>query len=142
MGVAVSPMGTAAPLLAVDGVTLQYKTRAHLVTATWRVSFRVHRGDRFILLGPSGCGKSTLLKGVGGFLKPVEGTIKLNGKVVQRPGPDRMMVFQEFDQLLPWKTVKQNVMFPLLESGRLKRREAEERALAYIAKVGLSKFTM
>jgi NitT/TauT family transport system ATP-binding protein len=134
-------VSAAAPLLEVDGVTLQYKTRAHLVTATWRVGFRVHRGDRFILLGPSGCGKSTLLKGVGGFLKPVEGTIKLNGKIVQRPGPDRMMVFQEFDQLLPWKTVKQNVMFPLLESGRLKRREAEERALAYIDKVGLTKFT-
>jgi NitT/TauT family transport system ATP-binding protein len=134
-------VAAAAPLLEVDGVTLQYKTRAHLVTATWRVSFRVHRGDRFILLGPSGCGKSTLLKGVGGFLKPVEGTIKLNGKIVQRPGPDRMMVFQEFDQLLPWKTVKQNVLFPLLESGRLRRREAQERALAYIAKVGLSKFT-
>jgi NitT/TauT family transport system ATP-binding protein len=134
-------VSAAAPLLEVDGVTLQYKTRAHLVTATWRVGFRVHRGDRFILLGPSGCGKSTLLKGVGGFLKPVEGTIKLNGKIVQRPGPDRMMVFQEFDQLLPWKTVKQNVMFPLLESGRLKRREAEERALAYIGKVGLTKFT-
>jgi NitT/TauT family transport system ATP-binding protein len=133
--------GTVLPLLEVDGVTLQYKTRAHLVTATWRVGFRVQRGDRFILLGPSGCGKSTLLKGVGGFLKPVEGTIRLNGKVVQRPGPDRMMVFQEFDQLLPWKTVKQNVMFPLRESGRLARREAEERALAYIGKVGLTKFT-
>jgi NitT/TauT family transport system ATP-binding protein len=132
--------GAALPLLEVDGVTLQYKTRAHLVTATWRVGFRVQRGDRFILLGPSGCGKSTLLKGVGGFLKPVEGTIKLNGKVVQRPGPDRMMVFQEFDQLLPWKTVKQNVTFPLRESGRLARRETEERALAYIAKVGLAKF--
>jgi NitT/TauT family transport system ATP-binding protein len=136
-----APVSAAAPLLEVDGVTLQYKTRAHLVTATWRVGFRVHRGDRFILLGPSGCGKSTLLKGVGGFLKPVEGTIKLNGKIVQRPGPDRMMVFQEFDQLLPWKTVKQNVMFPLLESGRLKRREAEERALVYIDKVGLTKST-
>jgi NitT/TauT family transport system ATP-binding protein len=130
-----------APLLEVDGVTLQYKTRAHLVTATWRVGFRVYRGDRFILLGPSGCGKSTLLKGVGGFLKPVEGSIKLNGKVVQRPGPDRMMVFQEFDQLLPWKTVKQNVLFPLIESRRCPRREAEERALSYIEKVGLSKFT-
>jgi NitT/TauT family transport system ATP-binding protein len=130
----------AAPLLNVEGVTLQYKTRAHLVTATWRVGFHVHRGDRFILLGPSGCGKSTLLKGVGGFLKPVEGTIKLNGRVVQRPGPDRMMVFQEFDQLLPWKTVKQNVMFPLIESRRCKRREAEDRALAYIEKVGLTKF--
>ena len=46
------------PLLDVRGVTLQYKTRDHLVTATYRVDFEVFRGDRFVLLGPSGCGKS------------------------------------------------------------------------------------
>src|SRR6185437_5582005 len=118
----------------------QYKTKQHLVTATYRVGFEVHRGDRFILLGPSGCGKSTLLKGVGGLLKPVEGSIRLNGKPIDKPGPDRMMVFQEFDQLLPWKTVKQNVMFPMLTSGKYGRREAEQRARAVIDKVGLSQF--
>jgi NitT/TauT family transport system ATP-binding protein len=128
------------PLLEVDGVTLQYKTREHLVTATYRVSFRVWPSDRFVLLGPSGCGKSTLLKCVAGFMQPVEGTMRLNGSGIERPGPDRMMVFQEFDQLLPWKTVRQNVMFPMLVSGRFGRTEAEERALAYIDKVNLTKF--
>jgi NitT/TauT family transport system ATP-binding protein len=128
------------PLLEVEGVTLQYKTRDHLVTATYRVGFNVWPSDRFVLLGPSGCGKSTLLKGVGGFMKPVEGRIRLSGREVERPGPDRMMVFQEFDQLLPWKTVKQNVMFPILASGRFARREAEDRALASIDKVNLTKF--
>src|SRR5438874_1794341 len=93
--------GAAEPVLSVQGVTLQYKTRDHLVTATYRVSFEVYPADRFVLLGPSGCGKSTLLKGVAGFLKPVEGRIDLRGRQVERPGPDRMMVFQEFDQLLP-----------------------------------------
>ncbi|HWI29021.1 MAG TPA: ABC transporter ATP-binding protein [Stellaceae bacterium] len=135
-----SPPVPAEPLLEVEGVTLQYKTKHHLVTATYRVGFRVYRGDRFILLGPSGCGKSTLLKGVGGFLKPVEGSIRLNGKAIERPGPDRMMVFQEFDQLLPWKTVKQNVMFPMLASRRCSAREAAERAMSYIANVGLDRF--
>jgi len=129
-----------AALLAVDGVTLQYKTREHLVTATYRVGFAVHRADRFVLLGPSGCGKSTLLKAVGGFMKPVEGTIALGGRAVDRPGPDRMMVFQEFDQLLPWKTVRQNVLFPMLVSGRCSRAEAKERAQRYIDKVNLAKF--
>ncbi|MBH1962905.1 MAG: ABC transporter ATP-binding protein [Comamonadaceae bacterium] len=128
------------PLLDVQGVTLQYKTRHHLVTATCRVSFQVRRGDRFVLLGPSGCGKSTLLKGVGGFLKPVEGAIRLAGREIDAPGPDRMMVFQEFDQLLPWKTVRHNVMFPLLASGRLGRADAEIRAMKYIVKVGLEAF--
>ena len=128
------------PLLDVAGVTLQYKTPEHLVTATYQVDFQVFPSDRFVVLGPSGCGKSSLLKAVGGFLAPVEGEIRLSGEIVEKPGPDRMMVFQEFDQLPPWKTVKENVMFPLTASGRLRGREAEERALAYIAKVGLHGF--
>jgi NitT/TauT family transport system ATP-binding protein len=128
------------PLLRVDGVTLQYKTRQHLVTAAYRISIDVHRGDRFVLLGPSGCGKSTLLKAVGGYLKPVEGEMTLKGQPITKPGPDRVMVFQEFDQLLPWHTVKGNVMFALQASGRLAGRQAEERAMAYIEKVNLARF--
>jgi NitT/TauT family transport system ATP-binding protein len=132
--------GQSQPLLDVRGVTLQYKTKDHLVTATYRVDFHVYRSDRFIVLGPSGCGKSTLLKAVGGYLPPVEGEIRLKGEPIGRPGPDRMMVFQEFDQLLPWRTVKENVVFPLISSGRLAGKAAEEKALEYIAKVNLAKF--
>ena len=128
------------PLLDVRGVTLQYKTRDHLVTAAYRVDFEVYRSDRFVILGPSGCGKSTLLKAVGGYMPPVEGSMRLNGREIVRPGADRVMVFQEFDQLLPWKTVKQNVMFALTSSGRLAAREAEGRALHYIDKVSLTRF--
>lgn len=128
------------PLLAVKGVTLQYKTPQHLITATYRVSFDVHQGDRFILLGPSGCGKSTLQKAVGGYMTPTEGEMTLKGRRITEPGPDRMMVFQEFDQLLPWKTVKQNVAFALQSAKRMSQREAEEKALHYVDKVGLSKF--
>jgi NitT/TauT family transport system ATP-binding protein len=135
-----SLVNTASPLLQVDGVTLQYKTREHLVTATYRVGFEVLQSDRFVLLGPSGCGKSTLLKAVGGYLKPVEGQIRIKGRAVTDPGPDRMMVFQEFDQLLPWRTVRENVLFPLLATGKEERGAATEKAMAYIEKVGLTKF--
>jgi NitT/TauT family transport system ATP-binding protein len=127
-------------LLAVDGITLQYRTPDHLVTAVWRVSFNVLASDRFVILGPSGCGKSTLLKAVGGYVSPVEGAIHLNGAKVSAPGPDRVFVFQEFDQLLPWKTVKQNIAFALTASGKLPRREAEDRAMHFIEKVRLSDF--
>jgi NitT/TauT family transport system ATP-binding protein len=126
--------------LNVDAVTLQYRTRSHLVTATYRVSFNVHQSERFVILGPSGCGKSTLLKAVGGYINPVEGTILLNGTKVTTPGPDRVFVFQEFDQLLPWKTVKDNIAFALTSSGKLPRREAAERAMHFIAKVKLTEF--
>jgi NitT/TauT family transport system ATP-binding protein len=128
------------PLLRASGVTLQYKTRDHLVTATWRVSFDVFAGDRFVILGPSGCGKSTILKAVGGFIRPVEGEILLRGKLVTRPGPDRMMVFQEFDQLFPWKTTKENVMFSLKKARRCSRAKAERQALQLLENVGLKPF--
>jgi NitT/TauT family transport system ATP-binding protein len=131
---------TGAPLLAVDDVTLQYKTEHHLVTATWRVGFEVYEGERFVVLGPSGCGKSTLLKAVAGFMAPVEGQIRLAGRPIDRPGSDRMMVFQEFDQLLPWKTVLGNVMFPLLVNRRMPRSEAAEHARSLLAKVNLTRF--
>jgi NitT/TauT family transport system ATP-binding protein len=124
-------------LLDVSGVTLQYRTGQQLVTATYRVDFSIKSSDRFVLLGPSGCGKSTLLKAVGGYLEPVEGEIRLRGKRITRPGPDRMMVFQEFDQLLPWLSVLGNVMFPLVETGKLGGSAAREKAMEYIRKVNL-----
>src|SRR5580693_700108 len=127
-------------MLAVRGVTLQYRTKDHLVTATYRVSFSVSESDRFVVLGPSGCGKSTLLKAVGGYIRPVEGDILLDGAPVKSPAPDRVFVFQEFDQLLPWKTVQENIVFALTASGKMARRAAEECAAHNIAKVKLTEF--
>jgi sulfonate transport system ATP-binding protein len=128
------------PVLSLKDVTLRYQTDSSIVTAAYRVSFDVYRGDRFILLGASGCGKSSLLKAVGGFLKPAAGEIRLDGRIVDAPGPDRMMVFQEFDQLLPWKTILQNVAYPMQKARKWSTAETLDRARLFTAKVGLEKF--
>ena len=127
-------------LLAVDHVNLEYRTGERVVRATHNVSFDVYGGDRFVLLGPSGCGKSTLLKAVAGFITPTSGVITLDDAPVRGPGADRIVVFQEFDQLPPWKTVLENVAFPLRAAKKLSRAEARERALHYLEKVGLTSF--
>jgi NitT/TauT family transport system ATP-binding protein len=127
------------PFLEVKNLTLQYKTARFLVTATRDVSFEVEESDRLILLGPSGCGKSTILKAIGGFLKPACGSIVLNGKAVKKPGIDRAMVFQEFDQLLPWKTALENIVFAIREARKTTREAAREEARALLKKVHLGK---
>ncbi|NRF82815.1 ABC transporter ATP-binding protein [Burkholderia gladioli] len=139
-GVAAEPGAGEAPLLSVDRVTLEYRSGQRIVRATQRVSFEVDHGDRFVLLGPSGCGKSTLLKAVAGFVEPASGGISLDGRRIDGPGADRVAVFQEFDQLPPWKTVLENIAFPLRVARKLSRAEARERAGHYLDKVGLSSF--
>jgi len=90
---------TASPtLLELDHVSISYPTRDGILTAVEDVSFTLSASERLVLLGPSGCGKSTLLRAVGGFIKPSAGEIHMNGRRIGAPGPDRMTVFQEFDQ--------------------------------------------
>jgi NitT/TauT family transport system ATP-binding protein len=106
-------------------------------TAVEDVSFDVRAGEKFVLLGPSGCGKSTLLKAVGGFIQPVRGTITVGGRPVTEPGPDRALVFQEFDQLFPWLTVTGNVVQALKVTGRSRDEQAAKRARRFIDLMGI-----
>src|SRR5262245_53176648 len=73
-----------------------------------RATLDVPAGQFVCLLGPSGCGKSTLLNSIAGYVTPAAGRITLDGTRVERPGPDRGMVFQQYS-LFPWKTVGQNI---------------------------------
>jgi NitT/TauT family transport system ATP-binding protein len=127
-------------LLALDHVSISYPTRDGILTAVEDVSFKVAAGERLVLLGPSGCGKSTLLRTVGGFLKPSAGEIRLHGRRISAPGPDRMTVFQEFDQLLPWRTVLGNVRYALQRGKSLSRGDAEGVARHWLGRVGLKNF--
>lgn len=113
-------------MLTVEGLVLGYGTGAAFVPAVRDVSFQVRRGETAALLGPSGCGKSTILKAVAGFLKPAGGRVLVDGKPVVKPGPDRAVVFQEFDQLFPWRTVLDNIAYPLRVTGRTRRDAADQ----------------
>jgi NitT/TauT family transport system ATP-binding protein len=110
--------------------------RREVVTAVGDACFEMRHHERLILIGPSGCGKSTLLKAIGGFLEPDAGSIRFEGRADLTPGPDRAVVFQEFDQLFPWKTVLENVAYPLRVTGR-DRSEARDRALEFLEMTGL-----
>jgi NitT/TauT family transport system ATP-binding protein len=122
---------TARALLSVAGVDLGYWTADGSTPATRDVSFEVAPRERIIVIGPSGCGKSTLLKAIAGFIEPTRGTIAVSGRTALAPGPDRAVVFQEFDQLFPWRSVLSNVAYPLRVNGR-SRRQAIESARAFL----------
>jgi ABC-type nitrate/sulfonate/bicarbonate transport system ATPase subunit len=108
------------------------------VRALEPANLRVAANDFITILGPSGCGKSTLLRIVAGLDQPSTGEVKLDGRVVTRPGRDRGMVFQSYT-LFPWLTVAQNIAFGLREKG-LPRRQQDEIVASYIDKVGLKGF--
>lgn len=100
------------------------------------VSFKMEKGDFVALLGPSGCGKSTLLNLVAGLLTPTGGVIRRDDVVVEAPGPDRSMVFQD-DAVFPWYTVAQNVEYGMRVKG-MEKVARRERAQEYIDLVGLT----
>jgi NitT/TauT family transport system ATP-binding protein len=125
-----------APLVTVDHVRIGYQVQGRSVLAVADVTFTVSPREKVILLGPSGCGKSTLLKALGGFLQPWGGTITFDGRTRLEPGPDRAVVFQEFDQLFPWRTVADNVAYPLRVIGRDRAAAAAE-AARFIDLMGL-----
>ncbi|MFN9991212.1 MAG: ABC transporter ATP-binding protein, partial [Cyanobacteriota bacterium] len=85
-----------------------FHTRRGAYEALREVNLQVRKGEFVCVIGHSGCGKSTLLNMVSGFLEPSSGQVTLEGRPIDRPGPDRMVVFQNYS-LLPWQTVRQNV---------------------------------
>jgi NitT/TauT family transport system ATP-binding protein len=126
--------------LEIDRVSLAYPNARQKTSflALDSIDLGVERGEFVTIVGPSGCGKSSLLMLIAALQQPTGGSVRLNGKPVARPGPDRALVFQDF-ALLPWRTVLQNVELGL----ELRHMAADERkaiARKYIAMVGLRDF--
>jgi NitT/TauT family transport system ATP-binding protein len=127
------------PQLEIDRVSLRFQPRkGDSVTALDGISLDVEKNEFAAIVGPSGCGKSSLLRLVAGLIVPTTGQIRLDGKLVTRPGRDRGMVFQSYT-LFPWLTVRQNVEF----GPRMAGMQASERVRVsqrILAEVGLEAF--
>ena len=102
------------------------------------ITVSIKDGEFVCIVGASGCGKTTFIRCIAGLLSPEEGSIRIDGKAVTRPGADRGFVFQS-DALMPWRTVIQNVMFGLEVRGQ-RAAETKDFGEALLKLVGLAGF--
>jgi NitT/TauT family transport system ATP-binding protein len=125
--------------LAARGVSKSFRhARGGTVSAVVDVDLEVQQGEFVCLLGPSGCGKTTLLNLFAGLDRPDAGEVLLDGRPIERPGPDRAVLFQE-PALFPWMNVRDNVVFALEMLG-LSKDEREDRAMHWLHRVHLGRF--
>ena len=126
------------PFLSIENVSKVYQTPRGPYTVLEDVNLTVNEGEFICVIGHSGCGKSTLLNMVSGFAHPTEGSVRVGGKSIVEPGPDRMVVFQGY-ALLPWLTALENV-YLAVDSVYPQKAQAEKTAIAkeHLAMVGLT----
>jgi nitrate/nitrite transport system ATP-binding protein len=94
--------------LALEDVSVTFPTKTGPFTALQGINLSIEKGEFVALIGHSGCGKSTLLNVIAGLTKASRGVVFLDGETVEKPGPDRAVIFQDHS-LLPWMTVEENV---------------------------------
>ena len=121
-----------------NGVSREFQNGHGSFRALKDIHLDVRAGEFLCIIGPSGCGKSTLLHLIAGLDQPTEGEIWLDGRRVEGPGPDRILIFQELG-LFPWLTARENVEFGLRMKG-LSRAGRRDRACYYLRLVHLSQF--
>jgi len=127
-----------AGILVVDNIVKQFETPEGPLVAVDRVSLSVRPGEFLAVIGPSGCGKSTLFNVIGGLLDGYQGAVTVAGETVRGPHPAIGMVFQE-ESTFPWRTVIENVAFPLEIAG-MRKTDRFDKAKKFIALVGLNGF--
>ena len=126
------------PILVVHDIVKRFETPDGILTAVDHVSFTVAPGEFVSLIGPSGCGKSTLFNVIGGLIEGYEGAVTVAGERLSGPHAAIGMIFQE-ESTFPWRTVIDNVAFPLELAG-LPKAERYQRARHFVALVGLDGF--
>ncbi len=127
------------PILTVKNLIKAYDDSPEQPEILSNLDLTVDKEEFLCILGPSGCGKTTLLRCIAGF-EHYEGEILVNGVARRDPGPDRIMVFQTFEQLFPWRTVEGNITWPLKKNGMTDRAKRHQSAMEALAKVKLSDY--
>ena len=123
------------PSISFKDVGFVYENGDEAYRALEHVDLEIGDGELVCLVGHSGCGKSTMLSLLAGLVAPTEGTVEIDGRPVQGPGPDRSIVFQNYS-LFPWQTALKNVEFALRKTHKdIPKAEAREKALALLAQV-------
>jgi NitT/TauT family transport system ATP-binding protein len=123
-----------------EHVSMRFDTANGPLTVVDDVSFDLRNGEFVSIIGPSGCGKTTLMNMAAGFVKPVAGSVLLDGKPIEGPGPERGVIFQEYG-VFPWLTVEQNIAFGLtLHANRGAAGERREICDRYMRLMGLTDF--
>ena len=125
-------------ILVVDDIVKQFATPEGPLVAVDHVSLQVRPGEFLAVIGPSGCGKSTLFNIIGGLVDDYQGTVSVAGTRMRGPHPAVGMVFQD-ESTFPWRSVIDNVAFPLEIAG-MRKHERLERARHFISLVGLDGF--
>ncbi len=127
-----------AAILTVEDLGMRFVTAEGDITALDTISFDVTPGEFLAVIGPSGCGKSTLFNIIGGLLSGYSGRVSVDGEKVSGPHASIGMVFQE-ESTFPWRSVIDNVAFPLEIAG-IAKRERLARARRFVSLVGLDGF--
>ncbi len=127
------------PKVSLNDISLSYETtKGQRLLALDRINLKVNPGEFLCIVGPSGCGKSTLLHLIAGLHQQTSGNVLVDGKTVEGPGTDRILIFQELG-LFPWLTVADNIEFGMKMKG-VPKDERKERIDYYLRLVHLSQF--
>ncbi|HET7729321.1 MAG TPA: ABC transporter ATP-binding protein [Usitatibacter sp.] len=123
-----------------DHVSMEFPSKAGPMKVVDDVSYTISEGEFVSVIGPSGCGKTTMMNMAAGFVQPTAGAVRLDGKPVTGPGPDRGVIFQEYG-VFPWLTVRENIAFGLrLAAHRGRAAERDAIVERYMRLMGLADF--